>query len=750
MQRSLLLFLALMGCSPKPAEPVAGPLRAGLATVLVNAPVGAPTGGNSQHKGPDDQGSRWAQNFPGTRGVHTDATARAMAFTNGLARTALVRLDVCLATPSLRTRIRQKLDEANEPALFVIQGTHTHSQVARFFEPVHLGTSSGPDFISFGMDVYDPELDDRLATAAAESVIKAFSDLKPVSVGSAVIEAGMLNGDRRCENDPLYGPNYRDTKMTIVRVDEVDEAGTPTKPLGALLHFTAHGTILDRGNGLLSTDAPGAMELGASDALGVPVIFMQGAAGDVSPAGSPNAFEGTQRLEWLGRVAGRLARKAYDEAAPGTAPREATLVHVDRGMLMTRERLGYPRGEFPETGAIGCQVGGREGKDPCGSIVTPPDQAGLICVPIEPRPRFKVPMTLLQVADVALITLPGEPSTAVGAKVGEALAPLGAKRGLVLGYAQDHYGYLLEQEDFLRGGYESTVSPWGWRLGAFLIDETRRLVETRTLPQEAPDPATPPAVVPRAVEESEGSPAIVTDAADVERTQTAVFVFNGGDPGLGSPSVSLEREVDGTFEPAMASAFRPLVNGPEIVRRYLPIPLIVQLPVAPKRTHQWTARWELVPTQALGRYRFVATGRAKVDGVVQRYQLVSKPFEVKQATSITTLDSRVLPDGRVVVSARYAPNPMQSTAGDPTANLRLWDEDSRPTLGMTARGGTVRVSVRQGAGAPTSMTVDWSDAEKGYLVTLPSGMSELLVEPRALVDALGNTNGRALTVTVTR
>jgi hypothetical protein len=752
MAKHLLLMALLGGCSgAMMGGPAPGPLEVGIATTLVDVPVGAPTGGYSRRKSADDPGSRWALTFPSTTGVHTDATARAIALTDGVTRTALVRLDVCLTTPSLRARIRQKLDAAGEQARFIVQSTHTHAQMARFFEPVHLGNKTGLDFISVGMDVYDAELDDRLATAAAASIVEAFGRLKRASVGVAAVEAGALNRDRRCENDPVYGPEYRDTKLTVVRFDEVDADGAPSRPLTALAHFSVHGTVLPGSNSLLSTDVTGAIELAASDDLGVPVFFAQGSAGDISPGGSPHGHDGTQRLEWLGRAGSRLVRQAYERAQPGPAG-VTPLTHLDRGVLLSRAAIGYQRGEFPEHGGIGCQVGGPGSGTMCGQILTPPEQGGLLCGAVEPRPLTRALVSILRVGDVAFVTLPGEPTTAVGAKAAEALAPLGASTRLTLGYAQEHYGYLLEQNDYLRGGYEPTVSPWGWRVGQYLVDEVARLVESRASPQEAPSQVSPPDFTPRPFEQSDAAPALVGDAVDVERTQAVTLTFTGGDPALGTPSVALEREQQGAFSQVMASPTRPLQNGPDLVRRYRATPSVALEPEAPRRRHEWTVRWEVLPDFPLGRYRLVATGRALVGGTVLRYRLESRPFTVSPARSISLVNGRVA-GATVLVTPRYTPNPMRFANGDPALNLRLWDEASRPDTGMPARGGTLEVRLDAAQSASTTVRATFSEADQAFVVPLPAGVAgpfTASVEPGALVDGLGNTNGVRLSFNVSR
>lgn len=100
----------------------------------------------------------------------------------------------------------------------------------------------------------------------------------------------------------------------------------------------------------------------------------------------------------------------------------------------------------------------------------------------------------------------------------------------------------------------------------------------------------------------------------LERGALVCFAFTGGEPGLGTPTVSIEREVAGAFVAVMASPSRALVNGPEVIRRYGAMPTVADQPTASKRRHEWTALWETLPDTAGGTYRLVATGRAQANG----------------------------------------------------------------------------------------------------------------------------------------
>lgn len=750
MSRSLVVasLLLLTACpAPKPPPPEPGPLRAGVATRRLDLPVGIAMGGYLRTRPGSDPGSPWAKQFPASQGVHTEPTVRVVALTNGLTRVAFIRLDLTLTSPTLRSRLSAALKATGEQAHLFIHATHTHAGPARMMPPARLGSATGTDFVSLVMDHYDAEVETRMVSAIVEAVTDAFAHLEPVSVGIASVEAGDFNADRRCENDPIYGHDFRDTALTVVRLDVVDEAGNPVRPLTALLHYAMHGTVLGSDNTLQSTEAPGALELYASDLLGVPAMYVQGAAGDVSPRGDAFGHGDLQRLERQGRAQALLAQQAYERALPGPAVPKARLDFRERGVLLTREAFGYAKDEFPEWGGIQCAAGG---PGPCGAVKSTP--AEVFCLPLEPRRPFKTAMSMLRIGDLLFFSLPGEPGTGLSRKMVGALAPLGATTVLPVGYSQDHYGYLLEEDDWLRGGYEPTVSAYGWKFGPYLLAQLEDFVATIDAPQETPDLAVVPEAVPRPVTDSLGPAAVVTEPQDAPRLTTHVFEFEGGDPALGTPRVSLEQEVAGAFAPVHASSTRLVVNGPELMLRYAATPTFKADPDALVRRHLWTVRFETIPSTPLGRYRLVARGATKAAS----YELVSRAFTVSKSTAVgARVAARFTGDGRYAVEARFPPNPtlyVMAGLDDVVGNYRLRDADSNPADGALARGGTATGTLRAPDGSSSTVTLSWSAAESAWVTpVLPApGSYQLELAAGALVDGVGNENGSALSTTATK
>lgn len=747
----VLLCLVFSACPPvevqPPPEP--GPLRAGVSTRRLDVPIGVAMGGYSRTRPADEPGSPWARQLPSSRGLHTEPTVRVIAVTNGLERVAFIRMDTTLISSTLRARTQAALAAIGETAHVFMHATHSHSSPARIMPPARLGGPTGTDFVSLVMDHYDAEVEDRMTRAIVEATREAFDDLKRVSVGVGSVEAGEFNNDRRCENDPVYGPDYRDTKFTVLRFDEVDEAGAPVKPLAAMLHYPMHGTVLGSQNTLVSTEITGAVELYASDLLGVPVMYVQGAAGDVSPKGSPFGHDALQGLERQGRAAAALVKQAFDGAQPGAAKDRVRLELRERGVLLSREAMGYVKGEFPEFGGIQCAAG--QGGT-CGSVKSTP--AEVMCLPLEPRKAFKTALTLVQLDDVAFLSTPGELGTGLSHKLHASLAPLGANTVLAVGYAQDHYGYLLEEDDWLRGGYEPTVSAWGWRFGPYLLSELDQLVATIEQEQPAADTAELPEVTPRARTDSTGPAQVTLEPLSGPRLTTHVFAFEGGDPGLGTPQVSLEVSNGGAWAPVMASATRAVVNGPELLLRYAATPTYRADASATRRTHGWTVQFETIPGTPLGDYRLVAKGRIRLAGAESEYTLISAPFQVQPSAAATHRPTlRFTGDGRLALEVRFPPNPTEHAVGrdDVVKHYRVRDADSNPRDGARVRGGAVTASLLSPSGA-AGVTLTWSDAEQAW-VSEPqpaSGAYTVEVAAGGLVDAHGNLNETPLTATATR
>jgi hypothetical protein len=402
-----------------------------------------------------------------------------------------------------------------------------------------------------------------------------------------------------------------------------------------------HGTISGSDNRMLSIDAPGHAELEVERTFDKPVVamYLQGAAGDASPSGAGHS--GAQGMQHVGKglAAGVSALWAQAGAAMES---DVVLQSLERRVPISHDGLGYAPGEFHDDGAILCQA------------FYTPDCPG---APIEGKKvicigpglvgggKYTSRVAAARLGKLALVTLPGEPVAAVGRALRDAALADGASKGiteaLVLGYAQDHDGYLLFDSDWLSGGYEPTISFWGWRYARYIVDQGadafhELLTGSALVKQPEPKPAdpTPLAYTPFAATDSLPAPAVALQPpAQVARLGSVRAAFFAGDPALGTPEVRLQRQGDaGAFTDVLVSGWIPVssLRG-ELPLFYSATPTFKAAPAASARAHRWEVSYEAPIELPLGTYRLQLTGRARVQGDAQELSMATAPFTLGPA-----------------------------------------------------------------------------------------------------------------------
>jgi hypothetical protein len=264
-----LLLLALFPLASARAEG----LRAGAAKVDVTPPVGHALWGYASRR---DQPSL---------GVLDRLHARALVLEVGKDRLAIVSLDLGRApTRASFARIRTKaLKSAGVGTLFLV-ASHTHHG------PV-LETDDWPS----ARDSYVRFLEKQLG----EVILAAARVLAPARLGVAGRET-RLNRNRhsRRAGAPV------DRLLQVLRVE------TPRgKAIAHAVNFAAHPTMQPREVRKLSADYPGFLAATLEKEMNAPCLFLQGAAGDLSP-NAPAGHEGAEKFgTLLGREVSCLVKK---------------------------------------------------------------------------------------------------------------------------------------------------------------------------------------------------------------------------------------------------------------------------------------------------------------------------------------------------------------------------------------------------------------------------------------------------------
>jgi hypothetical protein len=276
------VLLAFLGLVFFPAPTAADDLHAGAAKIDITPPVGFPMWGYAaRHDAP-------------SVGVRDPLHARVLVLSVGKTRLALVSLDLGRApTRASTAAIHKKVKEDADIGHLFLAASHTHHG------PV-LELDNWPN----PKKPYVKELERKLIAA----IVQATKDLRPARLGAASRQLNLnRNRHSRLPNKPV------DRELVVVRVE--DSAG---KIIAHLVQFAAHPVMLDTRERKFSADFPGPMARLVEKETGGVCLFLQGAAGDLSP--NPGPDSGPDKFgQAVGRHALDLAKTIRTNVGPKTS-----------------------------------------------------------------------------------------------------------------------------------------------------------------------------------------------------------------------------------------------------------------------------------------------------------------------------------------------------------------------------------------------------------------------------------------------
>jgi hypothetical protein len=272
------IFLLLLACPPSlpPRTGLEG-FQAGAAKVDITPPVGFPMWGyGARHDNPSE-------------GVLDPLYARALVLAAGDAKVAIVALDLGRAPTRQSTAvIRARVKEAGVSHLFLV-ASHTHH---------------GPVLELATWPTAEDSYNSRLQQKLSDVILEANRALQPARLGVASKEVPFnRNRHSRQPDKPV------DRELLVLRVE--DASG---KPIAHAVNFAAHPTMQSALVNKFSADYPGALAAHVEkETGGAPCLFLQGAAGDLSPA--PGVDRGAEKFgQALGNAALELIRTIRAES----------------------------------------------------------------------------------------------------------------------------------------------------------------------------------------------------------------------------------------------------------------------------------------------------------------------------------------------------------------------------------------------------------------------------------------------------
>jgi hypothetical protein len=421
-----LLALVLLCVEVAPAPRLAAAasttaLTAGAASVEVVLPEGTPLGGYGGFPRrawfPDVLG-RHAHAFwlRPARGVHDPVRARALALADARASVMWLTIDLVGVDPGLTAELGERLRRAGLGySAVIVSASHTHSGPGAY--------ANSALFAFVALDRLSTEVRTRLLDALERAAREAHERRVPARAGAGAVEIPGLGKSRiGAPLDPTLG---------VLKVVTADG-----RPLALLWNYAIHGTALGKDNFMVSGDLMGDASARIEGRLGVPSLFVNGAVGDVSPAG-----RGWRGVASLGERLAQGALRAWEGIRP----------EAGAALAVASYRVSLPAPTVSAQACLGRWLPAWLRMDLGDSLPRSAELHGI------------------SLGGSAWVTIPGELETRLGREIKTA----GAARFdqvFVAGVSNDYLGYLLTPEATARSSYIACASLYGARGGELMRD----------------------------------------------------------------------------------------------------------------------------------------------------------------------------------------------------------------------------------------------------------------------------------------
>jgi hypothetical protein len=313
------------------------------------------------------------------------------------------------------------------PQNFWWSATHTHSapEVAAHFKGIPFPSMANRSRLSSQHEV-DTAYTAMLERKLIDGVREARRKLEPARLGvgwgfsQANINRRAIDVDGKASLG-LNPDGAVDRRIGLIRIDKQD--GTP---MVLIANYAMHGTVLGQENKRISADAPGVVSEYVEQRTGAPMLFINGAAGNLAPIYSVYPDPAAGHLNQFRRLLGDKILEASEKIA---ATSDKIVLTVGSAIVETprRAELGWS-----------------------------PDLAKYTRETSNGVPMTRLPIGFLKInEDVAIWSAPLEMFCEISNAVRED-SPFPFT--FFFGYTNGSLGYLPAASAWAQGGYEPSVS----------------------------------------------------------------------------------------------------------------------------------------------------------------------------------------------------------------------------------------------------------------------------------------------------
>jgi hypothetical protein len=358
-------------------------------------------------------------------GVNDSIYHRIVALDDGITQFFLVSTEICIISPAEYDRVAEKIKSqlGISPMNLWWSTTHTHSAPEcgkAGLDKIFMGERYQHEVDSVYTDFVEQKLIDGVK-AAREQLSSA-----RLGVGWGFSQANINRRAVDIDGKASLGLNPDgpvDRRIGLLRIEKAN--GTL---MALIANYPIHGTVLGGENLLISGDAPGIVSSYIEEKIGAPLLFINGAAGNLAPIYSVYPSPEAGHLGEFRVLLGDKILEANSRIAKTTNE-----VKLNPGAItvetLRKEGLSWPAhfGKYTRTTKAG---------------------VNLVRLPI----RF-----LLINEDIAIWSAPLELFCEISNEIRDR-SPF--PYTFYYGYTNGWLGYFLTAEEYKYGGYEPTVSPY--------------------------------------------------------------------------------------------------------------------------------------------------------------------------------------------------------------------------------------------------------------------------------------------------
>jgi hypothetical protein len=381
--------------------------------------------------------SQWLMGYNARKstGVHDPIYHRVLLLDSGDARFVLVSSDLCLFSPEVYDDVARRLaSDASIPRTHFWWSV-THSHAAPEVGP--------PGMYKALLGRSDHEWDREYAATVKDALVAAVKDaagkLQPARIGFGQ-GISMANINRRAKDVDgqvslgLNPDGPVDRQIGLIRLERPDGS-----PIALVANYAMHGTVMSGQNLLVSGDGPGTVSAYVEQKLGAPVLYINGAAGNIAPIYSVYPDPKSGHLSQFDVLLGDRILAAVRTMGPGAAD-----------VRLTASELPVDT--------------------PAKSGLVWPDELNRYTA----AGAARVPVRVLRINDTVIWAAPVELFCEMAFAV-RSQSPF--THTFYFGYTNGWLGYLPTAQAFQEGGYEPRTSPFTAQAEADLTQKVTAYVQ---------------------------------------------------------------------------------------------------------------------------------------------------------------------------------------------------------------------------------------------------------------------------------